>query len=450
MIENLIILILLTILFALGLQKKINGLYIIIFLIPYQGIYLKGFDISILLIFAYFFGYIYENKNFSVRSIHYKKYVISFILIFIISLGVFVFKGQKSDFLLYYGWTAKHALLHYIKPFIASILLYILINNIVHNYNQIRKCLFSFTLSISYYFITWFFDFILNLGIPSFLKTVYQGTDRLRTVVPQFTGYNGEGGLTSEYTLFILAFSFYLFLTSKKLNKKLFYLLIMTLSLIIGVSILKKSYFFSLAIFILTLTYFFLKQKGFSLNKKIYILGLIIILMVFVTWKASTSYVVVAVDAHIERIETVGISGYKFDALIHRPYQKEFNNFWEVCGLIGIGPISALGVRGNHLATHAHYFDLFMKFGLIGLFIYLLFYFRLLKDLFKLTKNQQLAYILFALFVALLWGEVSKSYLNQTNYMLSYWFLFAIIACMNKIKANLYRNKINNNKFLEM
>ena len=100
MIENFILSLLIAILFALGLQKKINGLYIIIFLIPYQGIYMKGIDLSILLIVAYFLGYIYNNKTFSIRTLPYKKYIIFLILIFIISIGVFIFKGQNSDFLL--------------------------------------------------------------------------------------------------------------------------------------------------------------------------------------------------------------------------------------------------------------------------------------------------------------------------------------------------------------
>ena len=442
MIENFIILLLISILFVLGLQKKINGLYIIIFIIPYQGIFTKGVDLSILLIVAYFLGYIYNNKTFSIRTLPYKKYIIFLILIFIISIGVFIFKGQNSDFLLVDGWTVEYALLRYINLFIASILLFILINNIVHNYKQIRKCLLSFTLSIFYYSVTWLFDFILNLDIPSFLKPIYAGGDRNFYIVSTFGGYNGESCLTAEYTLFILFFSFYLFLSSKNQNSKVYYLFTMVISVIIAISTFNKSYYFALALSMFLVIYVFLKLKGVSANKKFYIFGFVIIVLGFVYWEASTSYIVKRFDDHVARTQSIGRTQYKLDVLIHRPYMHEVSNFWEVCGLIGIGPINALGVRGNHLATHSHYFDLFMKFGLIGLFIYLLFYFRLLKDLLNFIKkdyktliiNKQLAVILFALFFSLLFVEFTSSYQNQTNYMLSYWFLFAIIASITKRK----------------
>ena len=440
MIENLIILILLTILFALGLIKSINGLYIIIFLIPYQGLSMKGIDLSIMLIFTYFLGYIYDNKRFSIRGIPYKKYINLLILIFIISIGVFIFKGRNSDFLLYPGWSVEHALFHYIKPFIASILFFILTNNIIQNRNQLIKSISFFTLSIFYYSFTWFFDFILHLPIPSFLKTTYYGSGESYNSLLSFSGYTGESGLTSEYCLFIFILSLYLIVIKNSFGKKCLYCSTLLLALLVGISTSMKTFIVGIFLILLFYIYFYLRKAKLNLYRNMFYMFMTFILLFFTYYRITQSYLVHRVIVQQERIQYELGSEYLFDRLIHRPYQGEFNDFLEVSGLIGIGPINALGVRENHLATHSHYFDLFMKFGLIGLLLYLLFYFRMFKDLYKLNlkknnmpfPNKLLVFNLFTLFFVLFLAEYARSYQNQTSFMLSYWFLFALIASITK------------------
>jgi len=439
MIQKILIFSVIPLFFHFGYKKSLKGLYLIIFLLPYEGLTLKNLQLSQFAICGYFAGNLLNHhlKNIFRNNI-YTKYILILILLFLFGIINFFTKGIDSNFLLNYGQPTSLALKSYIINFIISILLFILLLNNIYTYQHIKKCLLAFIWSISYFFLTWLFSFILHLPIPSFLRTVCPGGSVFAYYeeVAAFGGYIGETGLTAEYSFFVLTFSLFLFLSSKELNKKIFFASIMAISIFIGISTLMKTYYLALMIFMLVLTYYLLKEKKINLNKKVSVIVLIIIVAGFVYWKASNSFIVKRFEKQIERTESIGIYESKIDVLLHRPYEKEFNNFWEECGLTGIGAINALGVRGNHLATHSHYYDLFMKYGLIGLIIYLLFYFRLLKELHSFTSNKhkisdtgkRLIYILFSLLLSLLVAQYARSYQNQTSFMLNYWFLFGLIA----------------------
>lgn len=438
MIFKMLVFFVLLFFFDKGYRKSVNGLYLIIFLLPYDLVEWRGIYISQFAIFAYYVGGLLnkqENKKVLLKS-KYAVYVNFLILLFLFGILNFYTKGIDSDYLLTKGQVTSVAVRNYIFNFISSVLLFWVVQININTFQQIQKSIQSFILSISYIFITWFFDFLLNLYVPDFLRTVYVGGARLAyNLIPTFSGYNGEPGLIMEYTLFVLAFSLYMYITTQKPKLKMVFLFVMIISVLMAMSTFMKTYYFGLIIFILTLFYFFLKEKKINQKKKNAIFVLLVIIIGFVFVKASNSYIIERFDRQIERNESVGRYDSKLDVIIHRPYVKEFNNFWEECGLFGIGPINALGVKGNHLATHSHYYDLFMKYGLIGLVIYLYFYFILLRGLIILTRDKYkisyngkiLIYILYSLLFSLLIIEYARSYQNQTSYMLNYWFLFSLI-----------------------
>jgi hypothetical protein len=438
MIFKMLILFVLLYFFFKGYSKSVNELYLIIFLLPYDLVGFRGINISQFAIFAYYIGGLLnrQDKKRTLLKSKYTQYVKVLVLLFLSGIVIFYTKGIYSDYLLE-GQSTPSAVRNYIFNFISSILLYIVIQININTFKQVQKSIEAFILSISYLFITWFFDFLLNLYVPEFLRTVYVGGTRLAyNLVPTFSGYNGEAGLIMEYTMFILAFSFFMYVTTKKSKIKIVFLLVMIISILMAMSTFMKTYYFGLIIFMLTLAHFFMREKNINPKRKNTIILLIVVIVGFVFVRASNSYIVERFDRQLERSESIGRYDSKFDVMIHRPYVREFNNFWEECGLFGIGTINALGIRGNHLATHSHYYDLFMKYGLIGLAIYSLFYFQLLRGLIKLTHDKYkvsyhgkiLIYVLFSLLLSLLIIEYSRSYQNQTSYMLNYWFLFSMIV----------------------
>jgi len=445
--------------FLLGLTKSKKGLYLLVFLIPFEGIGLRGVGASGFCVVGYFLGYYYAkvrlNENIW-KNIHYRKYILLIIVSIIISLFILAIRQDYSDLTLGYGVTSiVGPLIRYTVNISAAIMLYILISNEVKTHQDILNYIWVFILSLSYMFITWIGSFVYHLNLPSFLRTRYSGGVITYSYLDRFAGYVGEYGLLSEYFVFIIAFSILLILSSqKKLVRKLIPFIAISISIPMAISTGTRAFLIIIFLFAIIFVSLISFKKKVRLGKRLLIISSIFIVYLFIQNQIQGSYLLERVTESVEIGQSIRYT-HDADRFLNRPYITEFINTLETVGLFGVGPVNIVGVKGNNLCWHSLYYDMLIKFGVFGFLIYIFFYLRLLRDLsknLKLRDSSQnfLPIILFSLFIPLLIGEYARSYQNRTSFMLMYWFLFAIIACVNEIKPNLLLNITNNKKSLEM
>jgi len=158
--------------FLFGLKKSKRGLYLLIFLIPFEGIVLRGVGASGFCVVGYFLGYYYAklrlNENIW-ENIHYRKYILLIIISIIISLFMLAIRQDYSDLTLVYSVTSiGMPLMRYMMNITAAIMLYILISNEAKTHQDILNYIWVFVLSLSYVFITWIGSFVYHLNLPFF------------------------------------------------------------------------------------------------------------------------------------------------------------------------------------------------------------------------------------------------------------------------------------------
>jgi len=445
--------------FLFGLKKSKRGLYLLIFLIPFEGIVLRGVGASGFCVVGYFLGYYYAklrlNENIW-ENIHYRKYILLIIISIIISLFMLAIRQDYSDLTLVYSVTSiGMPLMRYMMNITAAIMLYILISNEAKTHQDILNYIWVFVLSLSYVFITWIGSFVYHLNLPFFLRTVYAGGGSTYNFLSRFAGYTGEYGLQSEYFMFIIIFSLLLILSSqKKLERKLIPFIAIAISIPMAISTGTRAFLIIIFLFVIIFVSLISFKKRVRLGKKLLIIISIFIVFAFIQNQIQGSFLLERVSESAEIGQSIRYTS-DIDRFLNRPYITEFNNVIETAGLFGVGPLNIIGVKGNEMCWHSLYFDMLIKFGILGFLIYIFFYFRLLSDLYKNIRlkgalQRILPIILFSLFLPLLIGEYARSYQNQTSFMLMYWFLFAIIACVNKMKPDLVLNNTNYRKSKEI
>ena len=432
--------------FIFGLTKSKIGLYLLIFLIPFEGAALRSIGITGFCVIGYFMGYWYAKSRLNeniLKNIHYQKYILLITISIIISLFAVAIKQDYSDLILNSSDdTIVRSLMRYMINIAASIMLYILISNEIKTYKGILNCVWAFILSLSYIFITWIGSFIYIIDLPKFLQTKYSGLSSYNDIM-RFAGYTREYGLQSEYFMFIIAFSILLIFSPQKKNtRKLISIIGIVLSIPMVISTGTRAFILVLFLFVIIFISLIIFKKKVSYGKKFLIIGSLSIFMILFSTILRGSFLLERVTKTIDIGRSVRYIN-DIDNLLNRPYIAEFNNTVETVGLFGVGPLNISGIRGetNTMCWHSLYFDMYIKFGILGLLVYIFFYFKLLSDLFKDIRLKGVlqsipSIILFSLFLPLLIGEYARSYQNQTSFMLIYWFLFAIIACVNKMKPD--------------
>jgi len=429
--------------FLLGLRKDKTGLFLSIFLLMYQGVQIKGFEATILYIIFYFGGYFFyklQKRESIWKNIHYKRYLAFILISLFLSLLALILRGDYSDLNLGIGlYSVKRAFRIYMVNFVGAIMLYILITNEIRTHQDILRCIWAFMLSLIYIFICWIGSYVFDLGLPGFLQTKYSGGGATINLA-RFAGLSGAFGLMSEYFLVIIAFSL-IFIFSKKTgqNKKLMSIIAAILALPMAISTGTRSFVVVLFVFALIASYLFLKKSTVKLPTKVGILLILPIVFSGIIYQMRKSYLLERLEKTYYLSESLGVSTYTIDKILNRPYIQTFKDVREVGGLIGVGPIQLVGVRDNLMCHHSLYYDMLVKFGMIGILVYLLFYFKLAQGLYKKIRfEKRVLYIfLFSLFISLLLSEYARSYQDQaSSFMLMYWFLFALIACVNNLRPN--------------
>jgi len=456
--------ILIGIFLLLGVTRSKKVLFFCIFLIPYEGICLKGIGISAYCIISYCLGYFCSKfmigESF-LKRIYYKKYISLISISIFVSLVGFLVIGTYSD--LYVTDGSKFIynpsfhdllwpLIRYMLSITSGICLYIIICNETRSERDISSSLFAFILSLSYLFVTWIGSFVYNLNLPSFLKMRYSGGGHSFNDLNRFSGYVGEYGLQAEYFILVIVFSLVLVFASKiHLSVKLIPVGAIILAIPMGVSTGTRAFVVILLVFLVLAISFLVFTRAISFGNIICILIAGILISSFVFYKMRGSLL----EKRLAQTEEIASSKVtksekgmigKIEKMLNRKYFTAFNDIVKSAGFLGVGPLSIPGVGGIAFCWHSLYYDIYIKFGIIGLFIYLCFYCKLLIDLLKRILEKKSislhAIFLFALFFSLLLGEYARSYQNQASFMLMYWFLFGIIACANNMTNDLLYKKI--------
>jgi O-antigen ligase len=277
-----------------------------------------------------------------------------------------------------------------------------------------------------------------------------QGVVFLGGAFDRFAGYTGEYGLVAEYLFVITVFSIILIIKNNiPLHRKVIGVIVSWISISIAISTGTRTFLVIYFLFILIfLTILFRIKKIRLRNFAIIIIVLFITIVTFISALKGTLLM-----ERFQETEDIGgekiVYGDQIDNLLNRPYFEEFENVMEVGNIFGVGPLNIVGVRNNAMCWHSLYYDLIIKFGVFGLMVYLIFYTRLLKDLYnkiinKSGENYYLLAALFVLLVALLLGQYARSYQNQTSFMLMYWLLFAVIAVVNQLPDSQEEKAITN------
>ena len=437
------------IIFFLGAVKSRKGLYFCVFLMPYEGVVLKNFGLPGFFVISYFLGYFF--RSFMIRerfwkNIYYRKYILFIIFAILVSSISFALKKDYSNLmLLSTSSSIISPFIRYIYVITSAIMLYILICNEIKTYQDITKFIIAFNLSLSYLFITWIGDYIFHFNLPSLLLAKVSGGGSVAQYSTRFAGYTAEYGLTAEYLMIIIAFSvLFIFAQRKMYTTKFISAVTIIIAILMAISTGTRAFVVVLFLFSAILLFLLTLVRAISIGKSSAIIISLIIILIFTGYMLKGSQLSERMDeskqiANINKKKFAKGNIAKIEKLLNRTYFSAFEDIVDVAGFWGVGPLNITGVNNIAFCRHSLYYDLYIKFGVIGLTIYLTFYLKLLIDLYKKirlkgTSQRIMPIVLFSLFLPLLLGEYARSYQNQVSFMLIYWFLFAIIACVNKLE----------------
>jgi len=410
------------------------GILFCLFFLPYNVFAVKGHGFNAFAIMGLAFGYILKNfvaHRSSLKGLYYKNYIRLILLSFALSIVVLLIRQDYSDVSWFGIESIKSTSLQFIGTYFLCFFLYIIISTKIKSLEELFAYITAFVASSYYIFISWAGSFASNIGLPNFLQMRHSGGGYDR-----FSSFWGDYELTNEYFFIVLIFSIVvLFSKDSNIYQKVISLGAIIISLPLAVSTGTRSFLVMSFVFIIVSSIFYILRRKISITKKVSFTIVSLLVIIFAHIFISRN---ILFSGRLEQALMFAQSGgrdiYTVEKIVNRSYLETYQDILEVGGPIGIGSVFVHSVRGSDMVYHCLYYALIIQFGVIGLIIYLTFFARLFKDLYRNYKleNKLLQLMLFCLLLSLLVDEIKINFMRQPSQMFIYWFLFAIITVVNK------------------
>ena len=409
------------------------GVSLSIFFLPYNLFSFRGFGFNIFAIMGFALGYILRNIVTHRRiwqNLYYRSYIRLILISFGLSIFIVLVRQDYSDVSMF-TLSVKSTSIRFIGTYIFCLLLYVIISNTTKSLEELLAYITAFIASSYYIFLSWVGSFISNIGLPDFLQMRHSAGSYER-----FSGFWGDYELTNEYFFIVLILSIIIFFNREsKIYQKVISFGAIVISLPLAISTGTRSFLVMSSIFIIASFILYILRRRISITRKVSFALISILIMIFAYVFISRSYLF---SKRLEGTLILAQSGsrdvYTLQKIVNRSYLDTYQDILEVGGPLGIGPVFVHTVRGDDMVYHCLYYALVIHFGIIGLIIYLAFFTKLLKDLYKNYKlqNNILYIMLFCLLLSLLVDEIKINFMRQPSQMLIYWVLFAVITVVNR------------------
>ena len=409
------------------------GILLCLFFLPYNVFAIRGFGFNAFAIMGLALGYFIKNfitHKSLWKGLFYKKYIILISLSFVLSIFIVLIRQDYSDVSMF-TISVKSTSVNFIGTYTLCLFLYIIISKTLKSLEELLVYITAFISSAYYIFLSWAGSFINFLELPDFLQMRHSGGSYER-----FSGFWGDYELTNEYSFIVLVLSIIiLFNKDSKIYQRVISFGAIMISLPLAISTGTRSFIVMSFVFIIVSLVFYLFRSRISVTRKVsFAIVSTLILIVAYIFIARSYLFSRRLEQTLIFIQSGGTDVYTVEKIVNRSYFETYQDILEVGNVAGIGPVFVHSVRGNFMVYHCLYFALIIYFGIIGLIIYLSFFTRMFKDLYKnyRVENKLLPLMLFCLLLSLLVDELKTNFMRKPSQMYIYWFLFAIIAVVNR------------------
>ena len=128
--------------------------------------------------------------------------------------------------------------------------------------------------------------------------------------------------------------------------------------------------------------------------------------------------------------------GIDIERFANRKWSEALPIVIEKAGFLGHGAFLSCHFYDHVMVPHCIYFDVYSKFGAIGLLLLIILFINMLKISYKIAKNPNMSkpkeFIFFSLVIALAAQQLKISALRSVNSILIYAFLFMVIYILYK------------------
>lgn len=419
-------------------QKEKWAVYLILFFIPYNIIEIKYIGFNYFLLFGLIIGNVLlflRKKQKWISDYAYKSNVR--LIYFSLLLGIIMLFLVDMDYniTIYNNLSKLESSVLFIIFFIMGIMFYKTILRTINSYNDFINYLLVFMSSALLLFISWL-NYQFSFSIPKILqRRISEGG------WSRFSGFWGDYELTNEYLFIVMIFSLLiLFKKNIRLEKKIIALVSFSASFPIAITTGTRSLFVMVLMFVVIAFVSIQIIPTIKFKTKLLSVSFFggFLLFGYIIFSNNFPLTDRLMETYNLYMSSSNINIDSFQLLINRNYTDTYQDIIFTGGYFGVGPFFVHFV-GNSIFSwmvyHSLYYHIIINFGLIGLGIYLFFFNNLLKDLLKqilLGQNQVFLIVLFSLIISLLFDQFKVNYFREPSHMLTYWFIFGVVAVINK------------------
>ena len=317
--------------------------------------------------------------------------------------------------------------------FICYIIIIILFIDIMpKDVTVIEKLMLMFNLSVFLQLLS-YVAMKFNLSIfPKFL------TARSATEISyyRFCGLVGDHELIVDCFMMVIGFSSWFIYNNK--HKTISFITLIT-AIVLGIITGTRSFLIVFILFIMVNTILILSKATVLKSKIVTVILLLGLIVFFFNLNFFVGKIDVFQTMYNRTLQSMTLlQGHSIDIerFANRKWSEALPIVIEKAGFLGHGAFLSSHFYDHVMVPHCIYFDVYSKFGAIGLLLLIILFINMLKISYKIAKNPNMSkpkeFIFFSLVITLAVQQLKISALRSVNSILIYAFLFMVIYVLYK------------------
>jgi len=299
----------------------------------------------------------------------------------------------------------------------------------INNFSLIQEMMLFFNLSIFMHLIS-IIATLLNIEIlPSFLVA----QEVKNPIEYRFCGLFGGYELFIDYIMIVITFSLWFILKRK-------YVLLSYITLIISLflAILTGTRSFIVVFIIFVFVYVLLAFIKSERKIKNFLRVIMIFIFLFIMFEYFTPEIFISTLSFRSQ-ETLNYIGFEnIEKVSNRDWSEAFPIVINQGGVLGHGAFLSTEFFDHYMIPHCLYFDIYSKFGILGILCLIILFINILKISLNIWKNDRIRIsgksLFPALLIALFVQQIKISSLRYIHTILIYAFLFIVIYSLYNIQ----------------
>jgi hypothetical protein len=418
------------------LNREEYAIYSLIFVLPFRAAPFHNsefpilFGLSAFIIIGIFLGRLVKNSVFTNSNqdnfkeiLLIKKWILFFLFL---STVLPLFSETYNPFV--------HAEMQYsYVNFICYIVILILFIDIMpKDVTVIEKLILMFNLSVFLQLLS-YVAMKLNLSmVPKFLIA----SPVADISYYRFSGLVGDYELVVDYFMMVIGFSSWFIYNNK--HKTISFITLIT-AIVLGIITGTRSFLIVFILFLMVNTILILSKATVLKSKIVTVILLLGLIVFFFNLNFFVGKIDVFQTMYNRTLQTMTLlQGHSIDIerFANRKWSEALPIVIEKAGFLGHGAFLSSHFYDHVMVPHCIYFDVYSKFGVIGLLLLIILFINILKMSYKIAKNPNMSkpkeFIFFSLVITLAVQQLKISALRSVNSILIYAFLFMVIYVLYK------------------